>query len=156
MLAAAVLAVIGIGVGVLAARGGGLPTRESYTSASAVLTALGCSNISAQSINRSEGECSLASDQRSLDMTAVMVPPGSTGSRYVLPFATQEAGNSNALINFVYGSNWLVTVPVNNLKPWVAHFGRLTGFKLGSAWFIQAVGSSGGNRHVGSRGSATR
>jgi len=137
-MGAVVLAVIGIGVGILAAEGGS--SRPIYSSASMVLKALGCSRISAESLSRARGECSLTPGAAPLQMTAVMVPGRGSAEKYLSTFVKQQLATLGVANSFIVGSDWLLAIPPESkLGPWLAHFDRVTGSKLGWARLVQKI-----------------
>ena len=144
MLTVAVLVVIGIGVSLVS----GLPSParvRTYATAANVLTSLGCSNVAVQSVDRATAECSLSSGPSAIRVTATIVPHGIAVTKYAIQLAQDAAGTSNFAISYIYGSDWLVSIPAgSDLDAWVKHFELQAGMTLGETLFVQATASATG------------
>ena len=139
----AVLAVIGLGVGIVAARGnGGL----SNGSAADLLQSLGCSGVSARSSSRATAHCSGPNGVR-WQTEAFLVPPGKTPEKYTVAFVLgQVAGLYESHVQFggmLLGPNWLLTIPPTpHPGAWASRIGKETGSVVNWNQFVEKVSPS--------------
>ncbi len=139
MFVLAVLAVIGIGVGVVEATGDNLSGQINslsapvhYRSAAALLDSLGCQDIAVVSPNSATGTCPLP-DQASWQAIALFRPRGQS-SQGIVSIVAGDGGGSEALGTFV-GPDWTVTeISTDGIEALLSRIERLTRSRVRTHW----------------------